>query len=293
MARYARVVSMETWNRRNEEEDEAGFEGRRRRRRKQRRRKDSRRGGKRQARQGQARQGRQQARRSQNQDGGYPEEAQQERQRPQAAPAQQSPDFVYDEVPEDDDPEPEGDFGAPFRPGRKGARAARKGAPAGPRKGPFGPRQARDAAERRGLFPRGVGKRIREGLAPPWSPAVALGPNLKMKARKGFRAAVVEVKPGLFVVAEVPERSVEFGLGPLLLAPALVKTLGRAFRRRQAGQGQPGVQQQQPPSQPAALPAPPPRAALPGPVEEDDRLARWLDDDIAAELGCRACERRG
>lgn len=288
MARYARVVSMETWNRQSEE-DEAGFEGRRRRRRKQRRRKDKRRGGQRQARQQQARRGG-----GRSQDRGYPEEPQDERQAPQAAKAQQAPDFVYDDVPEDDDPEPEGDFGAPFR---RGGRAARRGAGAGPKKGLFGPRQARDAAERRGLFPRGVGKRIREGLAPPWSPAVALGPNLKMKARKGFRAAVVEVKPGLFVVAEVPERSVEFGLGPLLLAPALVKTLGRAFRRGQAGQGQPGVQQQQAPSQPApqpaALPAPQPRAALPGPVEDDDRLARWLDDDIAAELGCRACERRG
>ena len=122
---------------------------------------------------------------------------------------------------------------------------------------------------------------------------MALGPNLQMKARKGFRAAVVEVKPGLFVVAEVPERSVEFGLGPLLLAPALVKTLGRAFRRRQAGPDQPGVQQQPASPSPAALPPPPAPLALPGPVAEGDRLARWLDDDIAAELGCRACERRG
>jgi hypothetical protein len=157
--------------------------------------------------------------------------------------------------------------------------------------GLLGPREARAQGQDRGLFPKGAGKRLREGLAPPWSPAIALGPNLKMKARKGFRAAVVEVKPGLFVVAEVPERSVEFGLGPLLLAPALVKTLGRAFRRGQAGQGQPGVQQQSA-SPPPALPAPPARPALPGPTAEDDRLARWLDDDIAAELGCRACERR-
>lgn len=277
MARYARVVSMETWNRQNGE-DEAGFEGRRRRRRKQRRQerrreKRERRDGRQQERQGRRSGGR-----------GTPEESPAEQRRALAQPAQQSPDFVYDEVPEDDDPEPEGDFGAPFR---RGARQGRQGGG----RGLFGPRETRAQGQGRGLFPKGAGQRIREGLAPPWSPAIALGPNLKMKARKGFRAAVVEVKPGLFVVAEVPERSVEFGLGPLLLAPALVKTLGRAFRRGQAGQGQPGVQQQSA-SPPPALPAPPARPALPGPTAEDDRLARWLDDDIAAELGCRACERR-
>ncbi|MCB9779733.1 MAG: hypothetical protein H6742_14305 [Alphaproteobacteria bacterium] len=276
MARYARVVSMETWNRQNGE-DEAGFEGRRRRRRKQRNKRHGRG-------QGQRRQQRQ-ARRSE--DRGYPEEAPASRSRAQAQQGQQSPDFVYDEVPEDeDDPEPEGDFGAPFR---RGARQGRQGGG----RGLFGPREAGAQGQGRGLFPKGAGKRLREGLAPPWSPAIALGPNLKMKARKGFRAAVVEVKPGLFVVAEVPERSVEFGLGPLLLAPALVKTLGRAFRRGQAGQGQAGVQQQSASPAPQALPAPQPRAALPGPTADDDRLARWLDDDIAAELGCRACERRG
>jgi hypothetical protein len=280
MARYARVVSMETWNRQNGE-DEAGFEGRRRRRRKQRRQerrreKRERRDGRQQERQGRRSGGR-----------GTPEESPAEQRRALAQPAQQSPDFVYDEVPEDeDDPEPEGDFGAPFR---RGTRQGRQGGG----RGLLGPREARAQGQGRGLFPKGAGKRLREGLAPPWSPAIALGPNLKMKARKGFRAAVVEVKPGLFVVAEVPERSVEFGLGPLLLAPALVKTLGRAFRRGQAGQGQAGVQQQPASPAPQALPAPPPRAALPGPTADDDRLARWLDDDIAAELGCRACERRG
>jgi len=280
MARYARVVSMETWNRQNGE-DEAGFEGRRRRRRKQRR--QERRREKRERRQGR-RDGRQQARQERRSGGrGTPEEAPAERSRAQAQ-AQPTPDFVYDEEPEDDEPEPEGDFGAPFR---RGARPGRQGGG----RGLFGPHEGRAQGQGRGLLQKGAGKRLREGLAPPWSPAIALGPNLKMKARKGFRAAVVEVKPGLFVVAEVPERSVEFGLGPLLLAPALVKTLGRAFRRGQAGQGQPGVQQQSA-SPPPALPAPSARPALPGPTAEDDQLARWLDDDIAAELGCRACERR-
>ncbi len=262
MSRYARVVSMETWNRQNGE-DEAGFEGRRRRRRKQRR--QQRRG------QGASRHSqptRTMGRRSLG--GGYPQDERATQAHPRAQAAQ-SPEYVYDDGPEEDEDElePEGDFGAPVR------RATRQPRPGGPRQG---------------LLQKGAGKRLREGLAPPWSAAIALGPNLKMKARKGFRAAVVEVKPGLFVVAEVPERSVEFGLGPLLLAPALFKTLGRAFRRDRAGQGQPGVQQQS--ASPPSLPPPPARPALPGPTAEDERLARWLDDDIAAELGCRACERR-
>jgi hypothetical protein len=278
MARYARVVSMETWNRQNGE-DEAGFEGRRRRRRKQRRQKGRSQGASRPS-----RQPRPMPRRASG--GAYPEEeATALHPRAQAMRQPQTPEYVYDDEPEEDeeDPEAEGDFGAPIR------RADRQGRPAGGR-GLFGPGKGK-GADPRGLLHKGGGQRLREGLAPPWSPAISLGPNLKMKARKGFRAAVVEVKPGLFVVAEVPERSVEFGLGPLLLAPALVKTLGRAFRRRQAGQDSPGVQQQS--ASPPALPPPPARPALPGPTADDERLARWLDDDIAAELGCRACDRRG
>jgi hypothetical protein len=121
-----------------------------------------------------------------------------------------------------------------------------------------------------------AGAKIREALASQWGKPVDLGPNLKVRARNGFRAAVVEVKPGLFVVAEVPNTSVEFGFGPLLLAPALVKTLGRVFQRqRPAGHGAEAAQR-------PGLFQPP--LALPGP--EPEGLARWLDADVAAELGC-------
>ena len=98
-----------------------------------------------------------------------------------------------------------------------------------------------------------------------------LGENLRLRVRLGFRAAVCQIRPGLYLVAEVPEPSVELGFGPLLLAPALVKTLGRTLRKE------------------AAAPAPA-RPALPAPRPER-RLAAWLDDDIAAELGCDACKR--
>ncbi len=118
-----------------------------------------------------------------------------------------------------------------------------------------------------------------------------------MKARKGFRAAVVEVKPGLFVVAEVPERSVEIRSRAAAAGARAGQDAGTGVPAGPGGAGPAGCPAAAGPfparPQPAALPAPQPRAALPGPVEDDDRLARWLDDDIAAELGCRACERRG
>ncbi len=156
-----------------------------------------------------------------------------------------APDFVYDVVPEDDDPEPAGELGA----------AARRGPS--------------------GLLRRAAG-RVQDALTPGWGPDIEAGTNLRVRARKGFRAAVVEVKPGLYVVAEVPERAVEFGFGPLLLAPALARTLTRAMRKRQDG-------------------AAPRRAPLqlPGPTEDEAgaELPRWLDDEDAAELGCARCRR--
>lgn len=110
------------------------------------------------------------------------------------------------------------------------------------------------------------------GAVRPWGPRMKLGENLRLRVRMGFRAAVCQLRPGLYLVAEVPEPSVELGFGPLLLAPALVKTLGRTLRRN------------------AAAPAPPPAPpALPAPRES--RLAAWLDEDIAAELGCDGCRR--
>jgi hypothetical protein len=125
---------------------------------------------------------------------------------------------------------------------------------------------------------------------PAWATPVNLGANLQIRARRGFRAAVVEVKPGLFVVAEVPQSAVEFGFGPLLLGPALVKTLTRAFTRSQAGEGA-GDGGQRP-----DLPVERAPRQLPGPTtdqtEGDDRVPRWVDGELAEELGCGACRRR-
>ena len=114
---------------------------------------------------------------------------------------------------------------------------------------------------------------------------VDLGANMRVQTRAGTRAAVVEVKPGLFVVAEVPTESVEFGFGPMLLAPALIKTLGRALQGQRSAAGAGRAHRPELSTQPAPK-------QLPGPTHgevETSGLAPWLDQDIATELGC-PCE---
>ena len=154
----------------------------------------------------------------------------------------------------------------------------------------------------------------------PWSPAVTMGPNLRIQAATGYRAAVIELKPGLFVVAEVPEHITrsEFGVLPLL-APLVVKAAAKAISTppeqrllpklvqavRQQPQAaatapaQPGVVQRLLTArQPTPAPAAPQRqlvpvagsgqghsALLPAPV-----IGRWVDeDDLSGLFGCDQC----
>ncbi|MBK6580179.1 MAG: hypothetical protein IPG17_29225 [Sandaracinaceae bacterium] len=122
-------------------------------------------------------------------------------------------------------------------------------------------------------------------MTPDWQKPLDLGANMRIQTRPGMRAAVVEVKPGLFVVAEVPAESVEFGFGPMLLAPALIKTLGRALQGRRSAGGAGRAHRPELSTQPAPK-------QLPGPTQgepETSGLAPWLDQDIAEELGC-PCE---
>ena len=120
-----------------------------------------------------------------------------------------------------------------------------------------------------------------------WSPPARMGTQLRIQAKAGHRAAVVELKPGLYLVAQVPDSATrpEFGLAPLL-APLMVKAASRVMAHRQARQAQqPGGQTQRPgqrfwsmfrhpqagqpqPVQPAPAPQPQARhvAQIPGPV---------------------------
>ncbi len=120
-----------------------------------------------------------------------------------------------------------------------------------------------------------------------WSPPARMGRHMRIQARAGYRAAIVELKPGLYMVAEVPEQATrpEFGVAPLL-APMMMKAAARVVTRRQAQAQQPQAQPQaaQPqrpgllallrhpqPQQPQAQSAPVqqrPVAQLPGPVAQ-------------------------
>lgn len=144
-----------------------------------------------------------------------------------------------------------------------------------------------------------------------WSPSVTMGPNLRIQAAQGFRAAVIELKPGLFVVAEVPEHVTrsEFGIVPLL-APLVVRAATKAITTPPEQRMLPKLVQamQQPPAQAAAPPALPGPVATPAPAQRAlipaagagaghaqllpaPALGRWVDqDDLAGLFGCDACD---
>ena len=67
-----------------------------------------------------------------------------------------------------------------------------------------------------------------------WSPPAKMGTHMRIQASQGHRAAVIELKPGLFLVAELPERVArsEFGVAAIL-APLVVKAASKAIQRRQ------------------------------------------------------------
>lgn len=162
------------------------------------------------------------------------------------------------------------------------------------------------------------------GLAAPeagWGPSVALGRQLRIQARMGHRAAVIDLKPGLFLVAEIPEAvtRTEFGIAPLL-APLMVNAASQALNPNQAPQrrgplaalfqrGQRAQQGDKPlrlfraraKAAPAATPTDgsPAPLALPGPVASPPGGSfllpapnvGWADNATVAEvLGCEACE---
>ena len=170
---------------------------------------------------------------------------------------------------------------------------------------PFDPSEFEDEFED-ALELEGIG-----AVARRWSPLARMGPNFRIQAAQGYRAAVIELKPGLFVVAELPEHVArsEFGVLPLL-APLVVRATSRALskpkeervipkllqraRENQGnGQGRPllsmfqrqgqGQGQGQSQARRKLLPAPGSgrgqRQLMPTPV-----LGRWVDDDDLASL---------
>jgi hypothetical protein len=114
-----------------------------------------------------------------------------------------------------------------------------------------------------------------------WSVPTRIGDHLRVQAASGFRAAVIELRPGLFLVAEMTERvaSPDFGFIPFL-APLMLRAAKRAidptaplrqgiaslFRRKH--------------DQPRQIT---------GPVAE----VGWTDaEEVEEVIGCDACDRR-
>ena len=160
-----------------------------------------------------------------------------------------------------------------------------------------------------------------------WGPNVRMGKNLRIQAASGHRAAVIDLKPGLYLVAELPEAvtRTEFGIAPLL-APLMVRAAKKAIdegkkppdkrgplaalftkkvREQQAKKGpirlfrareaQPVAQADAPKQLTGPVAAPglqPPQGAGSGrtfllPAPN----VGWADDDTVAELlGCEACD---
>ncbi len=136
-----------------------------------------------------------------------------------------------------------------------------------------------------------------------WGPSVRMGRALRIQAAAGHRAAVIDLKPGLFLVAELPDAvtRTEFGLAPVL-APLMVTAARRAldepprerrgplaalFRRRR----EPVVRyvEVQPPHGPLALPGP---VATDAPMVVPAPNVGWADDaTVAAAYGCDGCAR--
>ncbi len=113
-----------------------------------------------------------------------------------------------------------------------------------------------------------------------WGPLTRLSDNIRIQARRGHRAAVVELQPGMHIVAEVPEEMVRTQVGVLpLLAPLLMLAANRALKRR--------MKEERTAEQVVYEPPPP---QLMGP----SRPAPWVapEDMQTALSGCGCNQRR-
>lgn len=142
----------------------------------------------------------------------------------------------------------------------------------------------------------GVAGRLRE---PAWGAPVEASPRVRVQARRGHRAAVLEIQPGLYLVSEFPEDA-EFGLVPVI-ATLMVRSAARALVSPPAEpERRPLLEllrRRQPTPQPAPstalvavqAPLPPLGASSPG----DAPAVGWIHPDDAADLfGCAACRKR-
>lgn len=119
-------------------------------------------------------------------------------------------------------------------------------------------------------------RRRRFGGEGDWSRAVRMSRNLRIQAARGVRAAVMELRPGLYLVAEMPEEAVPTGFGFVpLLAPLMLRSARRAMGRH-AEEPRTGT------------------PLLPGPVAHSPPAndLGWADPADVAELAWGASTRR-
>ena len=130
-----------------------------------------------------------------------------------------------------------------------------------------------------------------------WGPFVAVGPKVRVQAQRGTRAAVIALRPGLYLVAELPEQVAksEFGALPLL-APMMVNAARRALVEDDGGPGPlTRLFQRREGDGVRMIRARPAERALPGPAAAPTVYLPapdigWAsDDDVAQAFGCEAC----
>ena len=61
-----------------------------------------------------------------------------------------------------------------------------------------------------------------------------MGPNLRIQAAAGYRAAVIELKPGLYLVAEIPDQVARPAVGLAPYVGPLITRLASRLRSHQA-----------------------------------------------------------
>ncbi|MCK6530999.1 hypothetical protein L6R50_26715 [Myxococcota bacterium] len=143
--------------------------------------------------------------------------------------------------------------------------------------------------------------------APSWGPALPVGEHVQVRAKAGYRAAVLELRPGLYLVGDVPADAVAAGAPTDRLAQAMMKgataSLGvrveaRASARgagrggaRGGGRGRGGFPGM--PSIPGAPRLPMPRGGARASLEVDAEAdAEMEGDDFEGLFGCERCGRR-
>jgi len=131
----------------------------------------------------------------------------------------------------------------------------------------FGARRRRRRRKKRRRPQKRAQQRQKQHRKRRWSEAVPLGENIRIQAKDGYRGAYMELRPGLYVVAELRTEGLEGEFGrkvrPQDVASEIFRVSSQAmnaFMPKQQAQPQQAAAQ---PTTTQALPAPQAQRALP------------------------------